>query len=241
MRAALRIVGFVLLTFSLLKPAQAAVRSSGCADLDGRAGNSNGVAYTTTDNFFKGEVITVTVTASGSLVQVTLGLQITLITIFPGSTTITVPNDGSFLFNLESVPATNFDWSITCNPSPDGAGSKTGFEPQCPDGRLNYNHCDKIAIYAVPDGESYGMRIYVVEPDGIGKLALTVSARDLALLTKQPDHIGTSADGKVIVYRLTSGEYQVNYGPDTEGKVFEFTFDGLPPTAYPNVHTYMDA
>lgn len=238
MYAAFRIVGFVLLTFSLVKPAQAAVRSSGCADLDGRAGNSTGVAYTTTDNFFKGEVITVTVTASGSLVQAELGLQVTLITTFPGSSTIVVPNDGSFLFNLQSVPATNFDWSITCNPAAEGAGSKTGFEPQCADGRLNYNHCDKIAIYPIPDGESYGMHIYVVEPDGIGKLALVISARDLALLPKQPSHIGTSADGKVIVYRLASGEYQVNYGPDAEGKMFAFTFDGLPPTTYPDVQTY---
>lgn len=236
MRTAIMSAVLALLTFGLLMPAHAATRSSGCADLDGRGGTSNGLAYTTNDNFFEGEVITVTVTGSGSTVQAELGVQVRLITTFPDTTTIVVPSDGSFFFNLENIPPTNFDWSITCNPSV-GADGKTGLEFHCPDGRLNYNHCDKIAIYPIPEGDAYGLQIYVVDLDGVGKLALTISAADLAAAV---DHIATSADGKVIAYRLASGEYQVNYGPDAEGKVFVFTFDGLPPSTYPTVQTYMD-
>jgi len=43
----------------------------------------------------------------------------------------------------------------------------------------------------------------------------------------------------VVLYKHPNGDYQVNYGPDFEGKVFTFRFNGLPPLTYPEVTTFI--
>jgi hypothetical protein len=113
--------------------------------------------------------------------------------------------------------------------------------PQCPDGRINFNHCDKVAIYATPDGDGYGLGVYVVDGVSVPVYALFVSAEELAALPEQPEsviQIVQSADGKVTLYRHSNGDYQVNYGPDFEGKIFTFRWSGLPATGYPEFSTF---
>ncbi|MBZ0319264.1 MAG: hypothetical protein K8L91_22810 [Anaerolineae bacterium] len=69
-----------------------------------------------------------------------------------------------------------------------------------------------------------------------GKPVLYVTADDLAALPDYPIEnmlIASTSDGFISVYKLTTGEYQVNVGPLLDGKVHVVIFDGIPRT-----HTY---
>ena len=59
-----------------------------------------------------------------------------------------------------------------------------------------------------------------------------ISASALAEYPTNPDRptlVHRSDDGKFAFYILPTGEYQVNVGPDTEGKIEALTFTGIPP------------
>lgn len=114
----------------------------------------------------------------------------------------------------------------------------------CDDGRINYNHCDKIAMYAMSDEGGFGLDVLIVDHLIVPRGAIFVSAAELDALPDNPARnilIATSPDGLVRFYKLAGGEYQVNYGPDEDNKVFVFRWTGLPPAAYPNVTTYIKA
>jgi hypothetical protein len=122
------------------------------------------------------------------------------------------------------------------------AGGAPRIRPECPDGRINYNNCDKIAIYPVKDEDSFGIQVYVVDHKAVPEFVLFVSAADLDVLPANPDKvivIAQSTNGLVVLYKHPNGDYQINYGPDFEGKVFTFRFSGLPATSYPEVTTFM--
>lgn len=116
--------------------------------------------------------------------------------------------------------------------------------PQCADGRINFNHCDKIAIFPIKDEGSFALEILIVDKLIVPKFATFTSAQELDALPDKPETdilIAESTDGLVQFYKLTNGEYQVNYGPDYEGKVFVFRWKGIPAAAYPVVETYKNS
>lgn len=177
-----------------------------------------------------------------------------------GSGTFSSPTPGSFsfAFDLNSALVKELD-SLTINGSPNlgcktsaiatatglfygASGANTIGRPECPDGRINYNNCDKIAIYPVNDEDSFGIQVYVVDHKTVPEFVLFVAAADLAALPTNPDKVitvATSKNGLVVLYKHPNGDYQVNYGPDFEGKVFTFRFNGLPAVSYPKVTTFM--
>lgn len=123
------------------------------------------------------------------------------------------------------------------------APSALGAPPACDDGRINYFHCDKIAMFAISDEDGVGLNVLIVDHLEVPRGAIFVSAADLEALPEKPARntlIAGSADGLVKFYKLSSGEYQVNYGPDADNKVFVFRWTGLPPAAYPDVSTYIN-
>ncbi len=75
-----------------------------------------------------------------------------------------------------------------------------------------------------------------------GLRTLQIDSDTIAELPENPSQnieLGTTRDGLATVYYLTSGEFQVNFAPDEEGKVRVVIFDGLSPTRivradYPN-------
>lgn len=72
--------------------------------------------------------------------------------------------------------------------------------------------------------------------DLAGAPLLDVSAKELLALPDFPAKntlIAKTADGFISVYKLMTGEYQVNVGPLADGKVHVIIFDGIPRT-----HTY---
>lgn len=103
------------------------------------------------------------------------------------------------------------------------------------DGRLYAGADLPVVIYPKlnRDGEPY-LDFYSAYPTGYrGTRTLRVSADTLAALPEHPSgniEIATTRDGIATLYYLTSGEFQVNYAPDAEGKVRVVIFDALSPT-----------
>ena len=100
-----------------------------------------------------------------------------------------------------------------------------------PDDRLNYGQGDSSfgIAYARPDN---GITVYGINPDSTGYLATNVPPTDLPTCDPRPyqnELLARSADGKYTIWLLTTCEFQVNMGPDEEGKVHVITWHGIPP------------
>lgn len=98
------------------------------------------------------------------------------------------------------------------------------------DGRLNPLNGDNLAVaYEGSDGNGgTSLDLYCVRADSTGMLGLQITQDDLPTTT--PDEntlIAQSEICNVSFYVLSSGEYQVNIGPDAEGKVWELIFTSL--------------
>jgi hypothetical protein len=82
---------------------------------------------------------------------------------------------------------------------------------------------------------SKGVYIYALSSTGEGTQVLSVTNSEIRkVVRKTPTPakntlIKSSSDGKYALYLLTTGEYQVNIGPDIEGKVEVTIWTGMPP------------
>ncbi len=107
-------------------------------------------------------------------------------------------------------------------------------QPNFNDGRLNnYDPGAPVAIYGVDFGNGIGLHIYRNSNEDnqvIGRLGLIVTPEDIASVPEKPEQntvIKRSKDGSIALYRLTTGEFQINVGPDFEGKIYVFIFTQL--------------
>ena len=138
-----------------------------------------------------------------------------------------IPNDGPWDYLVEtrdygSVEASSF--SGTCNAAPVAPPA-----PQAPDAPFSYadrlNAQDiaaPVAIYPVELSTGTGLHFYAIGADGTGSLVLVVTPEQIAAVPALPATntlIAASADGSLTLYRLTTGEFQVNMG----GYVAQFT------------------
>ena len=84
------------------------------------------------------------------------------------------------------------------------------------------------------DNGDPALNFYEINDAGAGKLSLSLTEDDLAPFAGNPPMVNTllmaSDSGKLAVYILTTGEIQVNIGPDEGGNVWVVIFTGLPPT-----------
>lgn len=108
------------------------------------------------------------------------------------------------------------------------------------DNRINPAHGDLEApIYSGSDADGNpAVLVYCVDDNSNGYPEFSVTAADVNAYPEYPPtnvevKRATTCDVDVIFYILTTGEYQINIGPFTDGKVFEVTFTGLYPQ---NVH-----
>jgi hypothetical protein len=156
-----------------------------------------------------------------------------------------------------STPATGFVKTISYNPALVSEGDLLlvtvsggnfsdqirGFAPNCSepsapvprfcdDGRININLCEPIAIYPTPDDSGVNMTVMIFEhgaPES--RFGFFVSAQQLANLPRTPHQtmkVAQSRDGFAVLYWLASNEFQINAGPDFEGKTFVFRFSVFP-------------
>jgi hypothetical protein len=108
------------------------------------------------------------------------------------------------------------------------------------DGRINPHHGDDYAIL-MPARDDHGdpsLQVWCLNSAGEGYFGGEFSQADLSGVPAMPpantEVLRISACRvPVVFYVLTTGAYQVNIGPDAEGKVAVVIFSGLPPS---NVH-----
>lgn len=102
------------------------------------------------------------------------------------------------------------------------------------DGRLLAGDDLPVVIYPSLDRSGNPILVFfTVDANGRGRRSLTVSHAMLTALPARPaanTRIASTPDGLATLYRLTTGEYQVNFAPDAEGKVRVVVFDALSPT-----------
>lgn len=102
-----------------------------------------------------------------------------------------------------------------------------------PDGRINRSHGDLTsALYAASDKSGKPtIRVYDIAADSSGILRGDYAYELFQPYLNNPPSANTvlATLGKTTLIALTTGEFQINVGPDAEGKIHEVTFSGLPP------------
>lgn len=124
----------------------------------------------------------------------------------------------SIVYALLVTPASRFSWQALAQDAYSG--------PVPPQVGIAPSHTNAL-VDPLDDG---GISIVSYGVDGISPTSLYISPEDLAALPDEPGRntlVDQTADGYVKIYKLTTGEYQANIGPDGEGKIFVyvFTFD----------------
>jgi hypothetical protein len=117
------------------------------------------------------------------------------------------------------------------------------------DGRYFFDAGARIAIYIIKVEVTYIINIWGIDDDGQGYEAIVISLEDIYELIRERLDLDVtvviniddleleenlflteSEDGKVKLYLLTTGEFQVNVGPFEDGTVQVFIYDSFPPT-----------
>jgi len=103
----------------------------------------------------------------------------------------------------------------------------------CTDHR-SVNCFGPYALYTPTEkDETCSIDIWSVEADGQGKRALKFTAADLAKLPDEEEienyiTVKSTKNDFITLYKLSTGQYQINVGPDKEGKVYTIDFAGCP-------------
>lgn len=103
----------------------------------------------------------------------------------------------------------------------------------CPQNR-SLNCFGDYAVYTnVDKNDRCEILILDINPDdGRPTLAIRVTARQLAKLPENPEeNLLVDQYYEIALYKLTTGEFQVNVGPDAEYKVKVLRFTGCPATS----------
>lgn len=101
----------------------------------------------------------------------------------------------------------------------------------CPqDQRINCQGVEFYAVYTrVTTSGACFMEAWRMNPGGQPFRVWRVSSRTLARVPEFPEtNTLIRREQGVALYRLTSGEYQVNAGPDGEGKIYVARFTNCP-------------
>jgi hypothetical protein len=82
--------------------------------------------------------------------------------------------------------------------------------------------------HSLPDN-TCRLEIAKVNELGYDKLAISLTSAELAKLPETPEeNLLVDEYYEIALYKLTSGEYQINVGPDADGKVYVLNFNNCP-------------
>jgi hypothetical protein len=155
---------------------------------------------------------------------------------FDATGSIAPRNDPSVAVGLriQSNGGIGYDQTFTQFTSAEICESEANNPPPsaiCDDGRLN-PVCDVVAIYAIEDFEGIHMQVWYVLPEGgNGRFAFMRYQDELDALPDHPEEavlVASSPDDYVRLYWLSDNTFQINAGPDREGKQRIFNFTSFP-------------
>lgn len=151
---------------------------------------------------------------------------------FTGSPEITSGTVEVQLATNPSVTSGAYTWDcVNQNVNPGGGGGPifTG-----DDDRMNLSHGELMAVlYARLDRSGKpGVHVYGISSANTGYLLGIYSYSDFEKYLGNAPSANTKIKtiGASTLYALTSGEFQINIGPDAKGELHQIVFTGLPPT-----------
>lgn len=103
----------------------------------------------------------------------------------------------------------------------------------CPgDRRINCQGIEYYAVYTrVNTAGICNIDVFLLTGQDNGRRAFRVTPDEQAALPGAPaENLMVDSYYEVAMYKLTTGEYQVNAGPDVNGKVYVVRFRGCPAT-----------
>jgi hypothetical protein len=115
---------------------------------------------------------------------------------------------------LIAMPSGRFSWITLADAYGGGTPAKPGIAQAG----------GNAVIQTKSDGS---LSIISLGPNGTSTVVLGIAATELDKLPAKPStntRIGATSDKYVQLYKLTTGEYQANIGPDNEGKIFVYIF-----------------
>ncbi|PJF28182.1 MAG: hypothetical protein CUN52_13500 [Phototrophicales bacterium] len=102
----------------------------------------------------------------------------------------------------------------------------------CPVANPPINCYGPYSVYTVTRSDgTCAIVVFALDENSNGIRVISQSARRLALVPAFPPEnvlLAKNDTYKIYLYKLTSGEYQVNVGPDREAKVFQVRWTGCP-------------
>lgn len=112
---------------------------------------------------------------------------------------------------------------FTCSGS---SGSGDWFDPG--DNRINPSQSAWGVIYPHHFATGDGLNIYTLNEAGQWVSVLLITPEMLASVPEKPDdYTFIAREGNVELYKLPTGQYQLNVGPDGEGKIMVTIFDDI--------------
>jgi hypothetical protein len=126
---------------------------------------------------------------------------------------------GALVASFAMLPSGRFSWSVLLAAYDDPNGS--GNDPSSTD--------PVVSGIVVPQSDGgLSLNFPLNNPNEPGPESTVLITREtLDQLPALPDEnieVASSDDGLVNLFKLTSGEFQVNVGPDSEGKIFVYIF-----------------
>lgn len=108
------------------------------------------------------------------------------------------------------------------------------------DNRENCQGIEFYALYARESGSQCTMELYRFNGQGVGYRVMRVRERDVASLPEFPttNTLVRQNEG-VALYKLTSGEFQINAGPDENSKVYVIVFNWTCPADVVREETFI--
>lgn len=95
------------------------------------------------------------------------------------------------------------------------------------DNRVNAEEGAPVAVYC----QIGGIEVYDLRQGRVGRLAVSITDQELAEVPLVPaENMIIAAQGDILLSRISTGEYQVNVGPDAGGNVYVYIWDTCPPT-----------
>ncbi|MCU0476665.1 MAG: hypothetical protein MUC99_11255 [Anaerolineae bacterium] len=103
-----------------------------------------------------------------------------------------------------------------------------------PDARINPNNGDLISALYLATGKDNkpAIRVYDIDANSVGLLRGDYSFSVFEPYIGKPPKTNTviTRVGRTVLIALSTGEFQINVGPDAEGKVHEVILNSMPPT-----------